>query len=246
VTCITVLHTVFLCNRSVVFKSVTFHTMKNKRLLQIVRIDNLKFTYVTVGLVIGVIGTWLVTAKVFTPGSYSSSFDGMKNIRQPMVSETIDAHFIEQMIPHHEDAITMAKIALTKTQRPEVKKLAMSIIDTQNHEIEQMKKWYTSWFDREIPTGDNVMSQHGMMGNNGMHMGVRGDETDIAALEQATEFDMTFVEHMIPHHQMAVMMASMLKNSTTRPEMKQLADEIITAQTNEIDQMREWLKEWNK
>ena len=49
---------------------------------------------------------------------------------------------------------------------------------------------------------------------------------------------------MIPHHQMAVMMASMLEDGTTRSEMKKLADDIITAQTDEIDQMRGWLKEW--
>lgn len=49
---------------------------------------------------------------------------------------------------------------------------------------------------------------------------------------------------MIPHHQMAVMMASMLKGGTNRSEMRQLADDIITSQTNEIDKMREWLKKW--
>ena len=43
---------------------------------------------------------------------------------------------------------------------------------------------------------------------------------------------------------MAVMMASMLRNGTDRPEMKQLADSIINTQTNEIDKMREWLMLW--
>jgi uncharacterized protein (DUF305 family) len=40
------------------------------------------------------------------------------------------------------------------------------------------------------------------------------------------------------------MMATMLKNGTERPELKKLADDIITAQTKEIDQMRQWLKNW--
>jgi len=163
-----------------------------------------------------------------------------------MMSGTIDTHFIEQMIPHHEDAITMAKLAQTKAKRPEVKQLANNIIDSQGKEITQMKSWYQEWYGRELPTGDAVMNQHGMMENSGMHMGMRGDETDMVRLEQATDFDIEFVTEMIPHHQMAVMMASMLKNGTNRPEMKKLADDIITSQTSEIEQMREWLKKWEK
>ena len=78
-----------------------------------------------------------------------------------------------------------------------------------------------------------------------MHMGMMGSVTDRTNLEQAEDFDTAFVEEMIPHHQMAVMMASMLKNGTNRPEMRQLADDIIEAQTNEINQMRSWLQNWS-
>ena len=83
-----------------------------------------------------------------------------------------------------------------------------------------------------------------MMGTRGMHMGMMGNETDVKRLEQAADFDKAFIEEMIPHHQMAVMMASMLKQGTQRPEMRQLADDIISAQTREIDQMRQWYDAW--
>ena len=53
-----------------------------------------------------------------------------------------------------------------------------------------------------------------------------------------------FIEEMIPHHQMAVMMAQMLANATNRSEMKQLAQSIIDAQTREINSMREWYRQW--
>ena len=43
---------------------------------------------------------------------------------------------------------------------------------------------------------------------------------------------------------MAVMMAQMLKRSTNRPEMKKLSENIISAQTKEIDEMRVWYKSW--
>jgi uncharacterized protein (DUF305 family) len=47
---------------------------------------------------------------------------------------------------------------------------------------------------------------------------------------------------MIPHHQMAVMMASMLQAATNREEMSQLAADIIRDQNAEIDLMRSWLQ----
>lgn len=162
-------------------------------------------------------------------------------------SDVIDAHFIEQMIPHHEDAITMSQLALGKATRPEVKELAANIISSQSKEIDQMKAWYKDWYGRELPTGDEVMNQHGMMGSsrqNSMHMGMMGGDMDLTNLEKSDDFDRAFVEDMIPHHQMAVMMASMLKNGTDRPEMKKLADDIIISQTAEIDTMRKWLSEW--
>ncbi len=162
------------------------------------------------------------------------------------MTATIDAHFIEQMIPHHEDAITMANLALTNAKRPEIKQLSQNIIDSQSKEINDMREWYKDWYGGEVPQDEQVMGGHGMGGNTGMHMGMMGDETDMTRLEQSADFDRAFIEEMIPHHQMAVMMANMLKNGTNRSELKQLADNIITAQTDEIDQMREWYGQWYK
>lgn len=210
--------------------------------------DNDKLKYGIVGLLIGGAFVWF-----FAASAVNSNNTGMMrmmgvrtNTQNMMQTETMDAHFIEQMIPHHEDAITMAKLAQVKAKRQEIKQLAQNIIASQGKEIDEMRNWYKDWFGRELPTGDDVMSQHGMMGNNGMHMGMMGNETDVTRLEQAEDFDRAFAEEMIPHHQMAVMMASMLKNGTQRPEMEKLADDIITSQTNEIDQMRNWLIEWKE
>ena len=153
----------------------------------------------------------------------------------------IDSLFIEQMIPHHEDAITMANLASTRAEHLEIKTLSTDIIKAQSEEIDQMKQWYESWFGNETPNLNSSMG-HGM--GMGMHGGMMGNETDIKTLENAKPFDKEFIEQMIPHHQMAVMMAQMLLRGTTRPEMKQLAENIISAQTKEINQMREWYSAW--
>ncbi len=79
-----------------------------------------------------------------------------------------------------------------------------------------------------------------------MHMGMKGNETDMTRFENVEDFDKAFIEEMIPRHQIAFMMANMLRNGTQREEMKTLAEDIITAQTDEIDQMRSWYQGWYK
>lgn len=56
-----------------------------------------------------------------------------------------DLEFIKQMIPHHEGAIAMAQEALKRSQKDEVKTLAKSIINEQQGEIDEMKRWQGEW-----------------------------------------------------------------------------------------------------
>lgn len=79
----------------------------------------------------------------------------------------------------------------------------------------------------------------GMMGRGMMH-----DEADLEVLEAAPVFDKEFIEQMIPHHQMGVMMARMVLSRTDRPEIEELARSIIKTQTAEIKQMRDWYRAW--
>ena len=151
-----------------------------------------------------------------------------------MMGQNIDQHFIVQMIPHHEGAIAMAKIALEKSKRPEIISLASGIIEAQEAENRDMRTWYESWFGSAPPSG----------GRGVMHMG--GMEGDVDALKSVSdsEFDREFIKQMIPHHEMAIMMAQMLLSGTERDEMKELGDNIITSQTREIEMMRSWLDAW--
>jgi uncharacterized protein (DUF305 family) len=60
-----------------------------------------------------------------------------------------DLRFINAMIPHHEGAVTMAQEALEKSNRPEVKQLAQTIIDAQQPEIQQMQQWKQQWYGQQ-------------------------------------------------------------------------------------------------
>jgi uncharacterized protein (DUF305 family) len=68
---------------------------------------------------------------------------------------------------------------------------------------------------------------------------------DLNALKNAPDFDRAFIEEMIPHHKMALMMSSMIIDSD-RTEMRTLSYAIVKAQSTEIEQMRQWHQNWYK
>jgi len=148
----------------------------------------------------------------------------------------MDAMFIQQMIPHHDDAIAMADLALTSAEHPELRQLAESIKRTQTAENAQMREWYREWFGADVPTGSESFGMMGGMMGGGM--------TDLEALSKADSFDKAFLEQMIPHHQMAIMMSRMAGGATGRPEMRDFTQSIIDTQSREIEQMQEWYREW--
>lgn len=189
---------------------------------------------VIAGLVMLIIG---LGAGYFlsTPASPSTDRVGMHLMPDgSMMGAGIDQHFIVQMIPHHEGAIAMAKVALERSKRPEILSLANGIVEAQEKENADMRAWYEAWYGNTPP--DSLMG--------GMHMdGMTGDTAKLQSVSDS-EFDREFITQMIPHHEMAIMMAEMLRAGTDRAEMKTLADNIITSQSREIQMMRSWLEAW--
>jgi uncharacterized protein (DUF305 family) len=149
---------------------------------------------------------------------------------------TMDAarHFIEWMVPHHDDAVKMAGFAPTQAEHPELRALAARIKRTQSEEIARMRQWYLTWYGVAVPQGGGM----GMMMGGGMSM------TSTTPLDGARPFDKAFVEQMIPHHQVAVMGSSMALQRVDRPELRTLLQSIITSQSAEITQMRQWYRAW--
>lgn len=85
-----------------------------------------------------------------------------------MGSKSMDQHFIVMMIPHHDGAIAMADLALTRAKHSEIKELAKSIKASQTSENAQMRTWYRQWFGGDVPTwtrgGGMGMGSMAMMG----------------------------------------------------------------------------------
>lgn len=158
-----------------------------------------------------------------------------------------DLRFIDAMIPHHQGAVEMATEALSKSQHPEIKKLAQDIISAQNREINELKQWRQAWYPSSGSTPMAWNAQAGQMAGmskeqmQGMMMTMK---EGLGAAD--AQFDLRFINAMIPHHEGAITMAQDAASKSQRPEIKKLAQDIITSQQKEIDQMKEWRKAWYK
>ena len=85
------------------------------------------------------------------------------------------------------------------------------------------------------------MMSGGMMGPGMMSGSMVGAGT---ITNPATSFDKRFLDQMIMHHQGAVMSAQMMIADSAHPELRDLAQRIITAQQREIAQMQQWHNDW--
>ena len=103
---------------------------------------NNKIVFGVGGIIIG-----LLLANIFMPTVFSGyrnggfGMMGWRNNVNYQTASTIDRHFIEQMIPHHEGAVEMAQLALEKSKRAEIKVLAAAIIKDQTKEIQERSRF---------------------------------------------------------------------------------------------------------
>jgi uncharacterized protein (DUF305 family) len=144
-----------------------------------------------------------------------------------------DVKFAQDMIPHHGQAIVMAKLATTRASSPQVKTLAQKIEAAQDLEIKIMSEWLKAWGE-EVPSAD--------MGNMAGHGSMPGmmSTDEMAKLERASgaELDRMFVDMMIRHHQGAIDMARTEQKDGKNAKAKALATQIEAAQTAEIGEMQ--------
>lgn len=162
-----------------------------------------------------------------------------------------DVMFAQHMIPHHQQAIEMSDIVLSKTGiDPRVVNLANQIKAAQGPEIQQMQSWLNEWGTPTMPMtpSGSMTPSHNMPGHDmgdtpgmGNMPGMTGmmSEQDMTALRnaQGAEAGKLYLTQMITHHQGAITMAQDEIKSGQYPPAVALAQSIVTAQQNEIDEM---------
>jgi uncharacterized protein (DUF305 family) len=156
----------------------------------------------------------------------------------PATGAEFDQMFIDMMVPHHESAVEMAKLALEKAQDPTIRQMAEDIIAAQQQEITQMRDWRQQWYgSSETPPMSAMPALTGMEGmSSGMHS--MDMQAEVEKLRSASNFDIAFIQAMIPHHIQAIEAAQLALQQAKHAEIKQMAQAIIDAQQQEIEQMQ--------
>ncbi|MGW1590070.1 DUF305 domain-containing protein [Streptomyces sp. NPDC002386] len=174
-------------------------------------------------------------------GDDGAAHAGHGGSASPAASATAGTHnaqdvtFAQGMIPHHRQALEMAKLADGRASSARVKDLAARIEKAQDPEIRTMSGWLTAWGEQVPMAGMGHSGHAGMTGMTGMM-----SDDDMAALKKATgaDFDRRFLSLMVEHHRGAVEMAGTEKSGGAYGPARTMAGDIVRAQNAEIREMK--------
>jgi uncharacterized protein (DUF305 family) len=155
-----------------------------------------------------------------------------------------DLGFLSHMIVHHEQALELAALVPSRTQREEFIRFARYVDGGQRAEIDQMKSLLRVASERAIEIPHHEM--HGDPPMAGMLS--KAQMAELAAAHDS-EFERLWLHGMIYHHQGALDMAREQQQrefeSGRQPYgIDVLVDDILVGQRAEITKMRTWLAQW--
>lgn len=168
--------------------------------------------------------------------NHSSSPTAPSGNSQAAGNNADDVTFAQGMVPHHQQALDMAKLVPSRSTNAKVLDLAKRVEGAQDPEIQKMNAWLKAW---GAPTSMPGMDHGSMPGMSGMM-----SAEDMKMLEQSkgAAFDKMWLDMMIKHHEGAVAMAKTELQKGSNADAKKLAQDIIDAQQKEITEMQDLLK----
>lgn len=150
-----------------------------------------------------------------------------------------DVRFMQGMIGHHAQALTMTALVSGRSSRPNFGLLAERITISQRDEIEFMKNWLRR---RNEALPDPDADAHAAMGHGTLMPGMLTQaEFDGLAKAAGTDFERLFLNYMIRHHEGAIKMVTQLMatpGSGQEPELFLFATDVNADQESEIKRMR--------
>jgi uncharacterized protein (DUF305 family) len=166
--------------------------------------------------------------EILHPGGPDGSTATATPTSEPV--SAADVEFVQSMIAHHAQAVTLAGLADGRAADPELASFAERIAQAQQAELDNMVQWLTQ---RNLPVGEHDHDASTMPG------GISA--TTMARAEAATgaDFDALFIPAMIGHHQGALEMAQTRLDAGGSSSITRLAQSIISGQQLEIERLAE-------
>jgi uncharacterized protein (DUF305 family) len=170
----------------------------------------------------------LITACIATLGIVVAQTMQPPAMPGQMMMIASESEYLNHMIPHHLEAVETATVIAVRSQRAQMRAFAKTIVKVQTAEIKQMRDWLDLWHANHK---SKVFYQPMMR--------------DLSKLS-GNELDQVFLEDMIEHHHMAVMMSQhlMMQTANVHPEVRTFARNVRDTQMQEIQTMRFWLRNW--
>ncbi len=171
------------------------------------------------------------------PGQPARNLSADEAIRIAVTSYSPDdVRFMQDMIPHHHQALEMAVLAPARTNRPDLLEAAKRIESSQADEIRFMQQWLR---ERGQPVPDPAA--HGAMHTDHKMAGMAtpAQMAELAAAK-GVDFDRQFLTLMIKHHEGAVKMVKELleqEGSAFDPALFEFTTDVTNDQKAEIERM---------
>ena len=147
-----------------------------------------------------------------------------------------DVRFMQDMIPHHHQALVMSRLAPSRTNNPDILDLAARIDSSQADEIAFMQ----GWLQERGEAVPDPSEHHAMHMHHDMAGMASPAQMEQLADSKATDFDRLFLQLMIPHHDGAITMVEDLKEqpgSAYDPVLYEFTGDIVNDQAVEIERM---------
>jgi uncharacterized protein (DUF305 family) len=145
-----------------------------------------------------------------------------------------EVKYMTDMIDHHMMAVHMAEMCQEMGVRPELEAMCEEIVSTQMAEIMMLQGWLLDWYGIDY---DPMTEGH--MKPKDMRM------MDMMEGMSTADFEVAFMEHMIEHHMGAIKASEKLMKHAYHQDLLDMAEDIIEAQSDEIEMMQMWLEDWH-
>lgn len=141
-----------------------------------------------------------------------------------------DLKFVEQMIPHHQQAVDMSSLAEERAEDPRISRLASDIGFIQSIELEELRGWLLDW---GISEGSDDHENHGEM--SGMLT-----DAELQSLEATVglDFDLLWAQLMLKHHEGAIAAAQTLLQDGKSEDVRFFAESLIQTQSAELEELQ--------